>query len=184
MTEANPQARPALRRSVLLQYELKLADKRAQMNGAPYVCKHGFWVWNDGSIGPHFSFALTPARLAEILDPRPQQAFEITLSWPDLGTIDDLHGYAAGDVGSHTRSITSLAFGARRLGPATQFRFVGRCGSCDPATIYGTGDKPQDGGYAFDLSFEMPDADIEPYFVDNSALATMRRYIGSTPAHG
>lgn len=159
--------------------KLEIDGRQEEMVLVPRVDQVGFWLWNQadsGIEGPHFRIALTPDRLSDLLASQDGRPFLVALSFSGFGTVAALNGYPAADLGSWTRPITALKFGAEREPGATLFIFEGSTGPVDPKTVL----HPQLAGrfdpYQFRLSFEIRDENMRHYVGDETARAAIQDY--------
>src|SRR4051812_42042571 len=90
---------------------LKIKGRAAQAVISPHVSQSGFLLWNDApGAREHFNLEPRPALLRELLLQHAGQPFEVELFEEKLGWVDEYRGYAAADMGPHSRRVLSLTF--------------------------------------------------------------------------
>lgn len=166
----------------------KFVEGEVWINGAkttaelsPYICEYGFWLWNHsgGSGGPHISINIYPAALDAYIGDGAKQIISASIESPNIGQIDECRGYAAADVGLHTRLIEALKMNISRNLRSTKFCFEGKTGMLTHNSVAGgLGDEERrlKGIYSFKVWFVIPDSEMETYFKSHQALAAIRRF--------
>jgi hypothetical protein len=144
-----------------------------------YCGQGGFSLWNDApGAREHFN-DLEPrsAALCDILRQQAGPAFEVELLGKRLGSIDEYRGYAAADMGPHTRGITSLRFSLSPRNGRFAFRFDGMAGPVDPGTIFqGELTASMRSPYRFDIAFDIARDELPLFVVDAVALRAIQSY--------
>ncbi len=150
----------------------------------PYIGEFGFWLYNKagGWGGPHFDIRLLPPTLSLLLTNSGDPSIACPLSGGYLGKVDECSGYAAADIGTHTRHITSASVEIKRHHQKTRFEFSGETGPLD-LTRYSvrspegvSSDRSR--SWTFQIWFEISDESIPEYFKHKEALSSMQKYVG------
>ena len=161
--------------------KLKIDGRDTRVVISPYIGQGGFELSND-ALGARENFSLgpRPATLHEILLRQAGQAFVVELLDGRLGQVDEYRGYAAADMGPHTRRVTSLKFGLAHRGGLFKFRFEGIADPVDRTSIFqGAPTALMRSQYRFDIELEIADDDLQIYVVDAVALQAMQAYAKS-----
>jgi hypothetical protein len=155
---------------------------------SPFFGTHQVWLNNEagGFGGPHTRLELTSEALAKLLLTADATGrVDVTLSHQPVGIghIDECNGYAAVDVGPHTRLIEqcTLAIARQDGGQGTQFVLEGRTGLLQANSLMLATERHADliaarGTYQFRIHFVIPDDAIQQHFSDPSAAKAMRSY--------
>lgn len=167
----------------LVDGEVWINDQKTGAKLSPYISKYGFWLWNraGGFGGPHTEVNISPDQFASYITSRPNEKIEVVLKGQNLGKIDECSGYAAVDVGPHTRPITRCVFTIARESKKTKFLFEGQTGFLESTSVAGGNEKSlrSRGQYAFKIWFVIPDEDVELHFKDSRALEAMAAYVST-----
>lgn len=149
---------------------------------SPYIGRHGFSLWNEAlGARAHFNdLAPGSASLHDVLLQQAGKPFVVQLSDNRLGSIDEYRGYAAADMGPHTRRVISLGLGMSPDNAILTFRFEGTAGPVDPSSIFqGAPTAFMRSQYRFEIAFEIAYDDLPIYVDDKVALQAMQAYVTS-----
>lgn len=163
----------------------------------PFFVTRQLWLNNQagGFDGPHTRIDLTAEALAKLLHTADATGrVEVALS-PEhicsgigIGQIDECNGYAAVDVGPHTRLIEQCTLTIARApdGQGTHFTLEGHTGLLQPASVSPTERDAQHlaahGTQQFHIHFRIPDEHIPMHFRDETAASAMRTYVTKSSA--
>jgi hypothetical protein len=164
-----------------------LTDCRLKINGnetraaiSLHVGQGGFSLWNDAPGAREYFSDLAPrsSSLCDLLRQQPGRAFEVELPDEKLGWIDEFRGYAAVDMGPHTRRVATLRFGLSPHKGSLTFRFEGIADPVDPGSIFqGSLTTFMRSPYRFEIEFEIAHDDLPTYALDAVMLQAMQAYI-------
>lgn len=192
---SKPAARPSLQPSHPLQSVTSLGESPPvpcglEVNGvaenivlAPYIssgsAELSFSLSNhagDGIQGPHFHIGLTSDHLKKLLAQESGQLID-ALPLRDFGSIDELRGYPAADLGPHTRRIISLALKVSRAQNGTVFSFEGEADAVEPNSVRYPSPPEKLLGYRFRVVFDIPDKSAQLYIRDAGAQKVIDRVL-------
>ena len=168
--------------------EKKFVEGEVFINGyktsaklSPYICESGFWLWNraGGFAGPHTDICLSPQDFAAHLSSDVGGEVKVALDGVRLGKIDECSGYAAADVGPHSRRIQECIFSVSRSSRCTRFEFEGQTGYLVPESVSAGGQRflEQSEKYKFKIWFLIPDQETQFFFKDECALQAINAYV-------
>jgi len=146
---------------------------------SPYIGRHGFSLWNEAlGARAHFNdLAPGAASLLDVLQQQAGKAFVVQLLDKNLGSVDEYRGYAAADMGPHTRRVTSLRFGLSPGNGELTFRFEGTADPVDPASIFqGAPTAFMRSQYRFEIAFVIAHDDLQTYAEDKLPLQALQAY--------
>ncbi len=149
---------------------------------SPHIGQRGFSLWNDAlGARAHFNdLAPGSTSLRDVLQQQAGKAFVVQLPDKNLGSIDEYRGYAAADMGPHTRRVTSLRLGLSHDNGRLAFRFEGTAGPVDPGSIFqGASTAFMHSPYRFEIGFEIARDDLPIYVEDQVALEAIQTYVES-----
>ena len=162
--------------------KLKINERAIQARLSLHVGKGGFSLWDDGpGAEAHFSdLAPRPESLHDLMQRQAGRDCDVELLDEKLGWIDEFRGYAAADMGPHTRRVTSLRFALAPQKGKLKFRFDGNAGPVDPGSIFqGSLNDFRRSNYRFEVEFEIAYDDLQSCISDPIASEAFRGYIAS-----
>jgi hypothetical protein len=145
---------------------------------SPYICECGLWLHNESWGGPHIKITIPPSKLASILRGATNEEAAVELNLPELGSIDRFSGYAAADLGRHTRNIDALNLTVHREQNSTVFYFQGEAGRTDPGTVgHPCYHSEYLGSYKFSIRFTIDDFSLSEHLGDRETIEAMSSFI-------
>jgi hypothetical protein len=165
----------------IVEGEVWINGSRTTAKLSPYFCRHGIWLSNraGGFGGPHTEINLSPEEFSTYLSSSKSNQVKVALDRAGLGKIDECSGYAAADVGAHSRLIETCIFSVSRVNHCTKFSVEGQTGYLVPNSVSGGSDINliSRGKYEFRIWFLIPDHEIELFFKDEGALQAINDYV-------
>ncbi len=174
--------RQQMSRRPLTDCRLKIDGSEIRAAISLHFGQGGFSLWDDApGARAHFSdLAPRSVSLRDLMQLHAGRAFEVDLLDKKLGWIDEFRGYAAADMGPHTRRVASLRFGLSPLRGRLAFRFEGIAGPVDPGSMFqGSLTAFMRSEYRFNIAFEIANDDLQAFEQDAVALQALQTYIES-----
>ena len=167
----------------IVQSEVWINGNLLDVKLSPYICEYGLWLHNEsgGWGGPHTEINIRPLQLASILEAATDEDFTVELNFPELGKIDECSGYAAADVGPHTRKIKTLRLIVRRERRSTFFHFEGSTGFIEPNSVRSNSkvDWPSFGNYIFSICFAIDNDKFSEHLSGRSTIEAMSSFMSA-----